>query len=379
MAIAGRVAIVPQGEFDISATYKRLDMVFYDGNGYVAKKEATGKLPTDEEFWMQSTEGAVTKVATTEQAGIVKPDGVTITVTEDGTITGASTEFVGTMADYEAAVAAGEIKDGTIVNITDDYQVGGSNEVEIATTEKPGIVKPDGTSITVDEEGTISVTTSITIDDALSDVSENPVQNKVITSSLAEKIGTIYLPINSNLNDVITPGFYYNNQNNKVETFSNCPTESAFFMLVAQHAGKYQEITEYHPNNPKKWFRNMYGGSWGDWYRIYTGADNVLTKISEFSANGSGDYDIIPSVPIDRFRALSFTIYDVHKENKPIADQTTIYNPDVSSSTDYMNIYFKDKTGSSSSTVATIKIKNGKFSCSGSSYFKVVVHGLYPI
>lgn len=143
MAVAGRVAIVPKGDYDAGYPYKRLDMVLYDGNGYVAKKDTTGNLPSDTEYWMKSTEGAVTRVATTTEAGIVKPDGKTITVSQDGTITGASTDFTGTTAEYEAANAAGEIAEGTIVNITDDYAEGGGG----------GNVSVDGTTI-VKEEST---------------------------------------------------------------------------------------------------------------------------------------------------------------------------------------------------------------------------------
>lgn len=165
MAMAGRAAIVPKGDFDISAVYKRLDMVLYGGNAYVAKKAATGILPTDTEYWMLSTVGTEVDVATEEKAGIVKPDGDTITVDADGTIHGATkvniatvdnagvvkpdgdtiiieedgkitalkAGFVGTMEQYEAANTAGEVKEGTIVNITNDYEEGG--------------VKVDGTTI----------------------------------------------------------------------------------------------------------------------------------------------------------------------------------------------------------------------------------------
>ena len=57
-------------------------------------------------------------IATTEKAGIVKPDGTTITVDDDGTLHG-------------------------------------QPKVEIMTTDKAGIGKPDGTTITVDEDGTL--------------------------------------------------------------------------------------------------------------------------------------------------------------------------------------------------------------------------------
>ena len=62
----------------------------------------------------------------------------------------------------------------------------------IATTEILGGVMPDGTTINVDENGVISAVGSgegggVTIDSALSDTSENPVQNKIITSALNNK------------------------------------------------------------------------------------------------------------------------------------------------------------------------------------------------
>lgn len=56
--------------------------------------------------------------------------------------------------------------------------------VDIATTEKAGIVKPDGTTITADEDGTLHGVAKITVDTALSSTSTNPVQNKVVTSNL---------------------------------------------------------------------------------------------------------------------------------------------------------------------------------------------------
>lgn len=160
MATAGRVAIVPKGEYDITATYKRLDMVRYEGNVYVAKEDNTGVLPTNKEIWMLSVEGLgssedeyvkKTDFATVENPGIVKPDGKTIKIEEDGKIVGASSGFTGTQEEFEQALENGEIEAGTIVNITDDYQEGG-----------------------------------ITVDDALSETSKNPVQNKVITIILKD-------------------------------------------------------------------------------------------------------------------------------------------------------------------------------------------------
>ena len=70
--------------------------------------------------------------ATANTLGLVKPDGNTITVTEDGTISatggsgsGSGFDFEGTKAEFDAAVAAGTITEDSVSLITDD--VDGAN------------------------------------------------------------------------------------------------------------------------------------------------------------------------------------------------------------------------------------------------------------
>lgn len=86
MAIAGRVAIVPKGDWSADATYKRLDAVTYNNTLYFAKKEVpAGTATSNTEYWSKSIVGGVGAIATKEDAGIVKPaDG--LTVEEDGTL-----------------------------------------------------------------------------------------------------------------------------------------------------------------------------------------------------------------------------------------------------------------------------------------------------
>lgn len=52
MAIAGRVAILPKGEWDSAVTYEKLDAVTYNNALYMAKKPSVGQVPTDGEYWM---------------------------------------------------------------------------------------------------------------------------------------------------------------------------------------------------------------------------------------------------------------------------------------------------------------------------------------
>lgn len=86
MAIAGRVAIVPKGDWSANATYKRLDAVTYNNTLYFAKKEVpAGTATSNTEYWSKSIVGGVGAIATKEDAGVVKPaDGLSIA--EDGTL-----------------------------------------------------------------------------------------------------------------------------------------------------------------------------------------------------------------------------------------------------------------------------------------------------
>lgn len=87
MAIAGRVAIVPKGDWSADATYKRLDAVTYNNTLYFAKKEVpAGTATSNTEYWSKSIVGGVGAIATKEDAGIVKPDGKSMSVDESGTL-----------------------------------------------------------------------------------------------------------------------------------------------------------------------------------------------------------------------------------------------------------------------------------------------------
>lgn len=62
MAIAGRVAIVPKGDYVNGTQYKRLDLVTYNGDGYVAKLDNINVVPEDGDTWMLAWHGAATDV-----------------------------------------------------------------------------------------------------------------------------------------------------------------------------------------------------------------------------------------------------------------------------------------------------------------------------
>lgn len=57
MAIAGRVAIVPKGEWSQDINYDKLDLVTHNGNAFIAYKPSVNSEPVDGEVWMLVMEG----------------------------------------------------------------------------------------------------------------------------------------------------------------------------------------------------------------------------------------------------------------------------------------------------------------------------------
>lgn len=109
--------------------------------------DSTGQDMVTKLEGMRAALAAEVTPATTATAGIVKPDGTTILVDANGTISSASTVAPATTA------AAGIVKpDGTSISV----DANGGIATAPATTAHLGGVKPDGSSITVNSSGVIS-------------------------------------------------------------------------------------------------------------------------------------------------------------------------------------------------------------------------------
>ena len=62
--IAGRILIIPKGDYDASASYTMLDLVSYNGTSWLARKDATGIEPSEAngEYWQSMFDFASTPV-----------------------------------------------------------------------------------------------------------------------------------------------------------------------------------------------------------------------------------------------------------------------------------------------------------------------------
>lgn len=55
MGNAGRVLMIPKGDYNPATPYEMLDCVYYNGRSYVCKQASTGHAPTDIMYWQPMT------------------------------------------------------------------------------------------------------------------------------------------------------------------------------------------------------------------------------------------------------------------------------------------------------------------------------------
>ena len=104
MAIAGKVAITPKGEWNSVSTYEKLDAVSHNNGLYIAKKASSGIIPEDGDVWML----AVESIDMTEFNKII--DGTTIV----GEATKATQDGNGNNIVNTYQTKTGDSKDNTV-------------------------------------------------------------------------------------------------------------------------------------------------------------------------------------------------------------------------------------------------------------------------
>lgn len=153
--------------------------------------------------------------------------------------------------------------DGTTITVEADGTIHSSKRPEIATTEAPGIVKPDGKTIKVESDGTITGAASgftgtkaevdqaienneikegmiVNIEDDYEDIQSLQNQIDAITSSTYSLSGGIAIPEGADLKSdtYLTPGNYYCKSQDISQTLSNCPVDYAFILKVEISTGE---------------------------------------------------------------------------------------------------------------------------------------------
>ena len=153
---AGRILIMAVGNYNAATPYEPLDLVAYNDESWLCRKACTGVTPTAQasEYWQKF--GSAVGIATVSNTGIVRPDGSSIKIIADGTIS-----------------------------------------VPTATGEALGLVKPDGSTITIDANGTLTANAAGALSDLtdvnISSASQGQILQYNVTSHKWENVTKQFL------------------------------------------------------------------------------------------------------------------------------------------------------------------------------------------
>jgi len=121
MVNAGRILIMPQGDWNALITYDMLDLVAYNGVAYLARQTSIGQNPsTDTSMTYWQPFGSASSIATTTSPGLVMPDGETIEIDGTGLINvniDNNTLVYDSVNGYLKAVVSSALSNLTDVNI----------------------------------------------------------------------------------------------------------------------------------------------------------------------------------------------------------------------------------------------------------------------
>ena len=138
-ASAGRVLIIPRGDYNSAATYNMLDMVYYGGKSYICKQTSTGNVPTNTVYWQIMLDGASALNDLTD-VNITDPqngDGIAYNATthkwENTTPVGITITSPPATTDY----SDGDILDLTGMVVMAEYSTGQTRNITTECTFSP--------------------------------------------------------------------------------------------------------------------------------------------------------------------------------------------------------------------------------------------------
>lgn len=229
MISAGRVLIIPRGEYDATTSYSPLDLVSYNGSSYIAKQNTTGNLPTNTTYWQLSAYG-------------------------------------GSAANLAANFATLEITDYASKSYAiDDFLVTNDNQFcKVIANIALGDELVLDTNIEATDVGTV-------IQAVISYVAGLDANN-------AKLRGEAAISVQTDLNNLTTPGNYFKSATNIYVT--NAPDgisgeSTAIFRLTVENGSDTTNklLQTLVTNDGETYKRGFNGSAWSDWIHFADAAD----------------------------------------------------------------------------------------------------------
>jgi len=230
MISAGRVLLMPKGDYNPATTYELLDLVSYQNSSYIAKGTTTGNLPTDATYWQLSAFG------------------------------------------------------GSVANLTGNFAEIESSSIAQAP-HAIGDVFVDLDSRLVEATAQINVNDTIAVGTNCAYTTVETLLNKIAASAL-KLIADNAITVQTDLDTVTTLGDYYK----AATTFyvTNAPTGidsnplSTFRLTVLKGAGSSDILQSIVSSDGKTYKRGYDGSTWGTWveYALSSTVSGLNTRLT---------------------------------------------------------------------------------------------------
>lgn len=166
-ASAGRVLIIPKGDYNSQTTYSMLDMVYYNGKSYICKQTSTGNDPTNTVYWQIMLDGAseFSALSDVDLNNLQDGDGIYWDATAQKWKNTTPTSIAITSPPATTEYSDGDILDLTGMVVTAYYVGGSTRNVTSECTFSPAngaTLTTANTSVTVSWRG-FTATQAITV------------------------------------------------------------------------------------------------------------------------------------------------------------------------------------------------------------------------
>lgn len=191
MADAGRIVIIPKGEYKSNVTYERLDAVLYNGKGYIALKTVTGVTPApDGENWQIYVDNVNIDIDNlTSNFDLASERKNILTGETLSTIFGKIKKYFSDIKDHaykDLATSWDVTTKGTALDATVANALNEKLKKQLADhTVKSDVPEDAKFTDTTYEQATDETLGLVKIDSELSSTSENAVKNKIVTAEIS--------------------------------------------------------------------------------------------------------------------------------------------------------------------------------------------------
>lgn len=263
MISAGRVLLMPKGDYNPATTYELLDLVSYQNSSYIAKGTTTGNLPTDATYWQLSAFG------------------------------------------------------GSVANLTGNFAEIESSSIAQAP-HAIGDVFVDLDSRLVEATAQININDTIAVGTNCAYTTVEALLNKIAASAL-KLIADNAITVQTDLDTVTTLGDYYK----AATTFyvTNAPTGidsnplSTFRLTVLKGAGSSDILQSIVSSDGKTYKRGYDGSTWGNWIEFASAA--TVSGINTRLTTAETDID-----NLEASRLKTYTADSTAWDTAPTANST---------------------------------------------------------